>query len=83
MTDQPEDIQYHGADQHYGRWSGERLTHTVWPTKYMVGTGELTRGFTFYGPFKTVDVANEWARLNLKASTEHHVHKLVDVRNGA
>jgi len=65
-----------------GRWPGGRLTHTVFPIKYMVGTGELTRGFTFYGPFKTGDDANEWARLNLKTSTEYHVHKLVDVRTG-
>ena len=75
-------IQYHGAQT--GRWpSTAKRTHTVYPTKYVVVTGTLDEGFTFYGSFTTAILASDWADLNLKREVEHRVLPLNDVRNGS
>jgi len=60
-------IQYRGIETN--RWSGGRVTHTVYPIKYMVATGDLVSGFYFYGPFETVDKADQWATRNLEVGT--------------
>ena len=71
-------VTVHGATT--GRWRGDgRVNHTVYPIKYMVVTGELTTGFTFYGPFDTLDKAGQWATVNLRAGTFHRVHNMYDV----
>lgn len=76
-------------DRHYGtttgRWSGRggRATHTVYSTKYLLVTGELTTGFQFYGPFNSVAAAGQWATANLTAGTSHRVHNMFDVRDDA
>jgi hypothetical protein len=65
-----------------GRWSGKggRTSHTVYPIKYLLVTGDLTTGFQFYGPFATVASAGQWATRNLKPGTPHRVHNMYDVR---
>lgn len=71
-----------------GRWTetegggsnGGRRTHTVYPTKHLLVTGELTTGFKFYGPFDTVEKAGRWATDNLKEGEFHRVHNMYDVR---
>ena len=74
-------IKPHGAET--GRWRSDgRVKHTVYPIKYMVVTGELTTGFTFYGPFDTMDKAGQWATANLRAGTFHRVHTMYDVGGG-
>jgi len=67
--------------QRRGTNLGGRVSHTVYPIKYMVVTGELTTGFTFYGPFETINKAGQWATTNLKSGTFHRVHNMYDVRN--
>jgi len=68
----------HGAQT--GRWRSDgRATHTVYPIKYMVVTGELTSGFIFYGPFDSMDVARQWAGSNLRTDTFYRVHNMHDV----
>lgn len=76
-------IQYYGVAT--GRWPQRigRTTHTVFPIKHMLVTGELTTGFQFYGPFDTVFAAGQWATKNLKPGTPHRVHNMYDVRNGS
>jgi hypothetical protein len=34
------------------------------PTRYLVATGDLAEGYTFYGPFDTEDEAKQWAEAN-------------------
>lgn len=58
---------------------GGRVTHTVYPTKYMVVTGELTTGFQFYGMFDNAAVAGRWATLNIKGNAPYRVHNMHDV----
>lgn len=60
---------------------GGRRTHTVYPTKYLLVTGELTTGFDFYGPFDSVEKAGRWATDNLKAGEFHRVHNMHEVRD--
>ena len=68
----------HGAGT--GRWRGDgRVTSTVYPIKYMVVLGDMERGFTFYGPFVTIDRAHKWAILNLRTGTPHDIHRMYDV----
>lgn len=66
-----------------GRWPGMngRATHTVYPVKYMVAVGDLTKGFQFYGPFTEDKYAARWAYNNLKRGTTYQVHSLFDVRD--
>ena len=33
---------------------------------FVVVVGDLVKGFTFYGPFSTMDSATEWARHSVK-----------------
>lgn len=63
-----------------GESNGGRRTHTVYPTKHLLVTGELTTGFEFYGPFDTVEKAGRWATDNLKKGEFHRVHNMHDVR---
>ncbi len=74
-------VQRHGTMT--SRWPGRggRVTHTVFPVKHMVVTGELTTGFRFYGPFDTLTAAGRWATANLKPGTPHRVHDMFDVRD--
>ena len=60
-----------------------RVTHTVYPVKYMVAVGGLTTGFAFYGPFDTDERAATWARhnINFKHSTSYQVYPMFDVRD--
>lgn len=58
-----------------------RRTHTIYPTKYLLVTGELTTGFDFYGPFDSVEKAGRWATDNLKAGEFHRVHNMYEVRD--
>jgi len=65
-----------------GRLSGGRVKHTIYPVKYMVVTGDLTTGFQFYGPFDTVEKAEEWAAHGLKVGV-WNLLQLFNVRDGA
>lgn len=53
-----------------------RTTHTMYPVKHILVTGELTTGFQFYGPFDTVAEAGQWATYNLRPGTAHRVHDM-------
>ena len=57
-----------------------RKSRTVLKDAFVLITGELTLGFTFYGPFDTRVAAGEWAQANLKAGVFHRVHAMQDVR---
>lgn len=83
---QPEGIQYHGVTT--GRFPPSKLnfgrvTHTVYPVRYMVAVGDLSGGFQFYGPFTEVTSAARWIYNNLKRGTESRVYSLFDVREDA
>lgn len=69
----PPEIRHH-------RFRTGRTSHTVYPVKYLLVTGELTTGFQFYGPFDSVAAAGQWATVNLKPGTPHRVHNMSDVR---
>ncbi len=75
-------IQIHGSQTgRFPRRDG-RETNTIYPVRYMVVTGELPTGFTFYGPFETTARADQWATINLKAGAFYRVHNMFDVRDG-
>jgi hypothetical protein len=79
-------IQYHGVTT--GRFPPSKLnfgrvTHTVYPVKYMVVVGTLGQGFDFYGPFNTAEKATAWARHNLHIGVSVTVEKFHDVREDA
>ncbi len=58
----------------------ERKSHTTLKTSYLLVTGELSRGFTFYGPFNTPADAGKWAAGNLKKDVFYLLHDLQNVR---
>lgn len=74
---QEEPVQVHVPTT--GRRSGGRTSHTVYPVKHLLVTGELTTGFQFYGPFDSVAAAGQWATDHLKPGTPHRVHDMFDV----
>jgi hypothetical protein len=43
-------------------------------------TGEMTTGYTFFGPFKGLAAARQWAIDNLKDSTVYRVHDIHRVK---
>lgn len=61
-----------------GRWSDcpSRVSHTVYPVKYMVVTGTLGAGFEFYGPFDDIAATDSWVRRNLKTQTSVRIERL-------
>jgi len=65
----------------HGQGTDGRKTHTVYPLKYIVVTGELTTGFQFYGPFESVAKAGQWATSQLKVGDFYRVHNLHEVRD--
>ncbi len=73
------------ASMKTGRWSSKagRSTHTVYPVKFLVTTGSLESGFTFYGPFDHPTTAREWARTNLMMDTPFSVFNLQNVGDTA
>ena len=80
------DMQYHGTVT--GRLPPSKLnfgrvTHTVYPVKYMVAVGGLSMGFQFYGPFTEDKFAARWADTNLKRGTEYRVYSIFDVGKDA
>lgn len=60
-----------------------RETHTVYPIKYMVAVGGLSKGFQFYGPFTEDKFAARWIYNNLKRGTESRIYSIFDVREDA
>ena len=58
----------------------ERKSHTIVKTSYLIVTGGLIGGFTFYGPFDKPSDTVKWALDNLKSGVPYHVHQLQDVR---
>lgn len=58
----------------------ERKSHTMLKTSYILVTGELTLGFTFYGPFDDPAKAGQWAAKNLKNGVFYRTHQLQDIR---
>lgn len=74
-------VQAHGTVTDRGLGTSGLSSHTVYPVKYMVATGNLTTGFDFYGPFATMVAANLWVTANLKVGTSIRVHAIFDVRD--
>lgn len=80
------DLQYHGTTT--GRFPPSkmnfgRVTHTVYPVRYMVAVGSLSKGFQFYGPFTEDKGAARWGYNNIKRGVEYRVHPIFDVREDA
>ncbi len=73
-----EDIMVHGTTT--GRWPAALKTHVSYPVKYLLVTGSLTTGFTFYGPFGTPHAASSWAEANIKAGEFCNVIDMKEVR---
>ena len=77
-----EDIQAHGVKT--GRWPTSCVplkTHISYPVKYLLATGELTTGFTSYGPFDGSRKAYQWAEANLKVGEYCRVVTMNEVRS--
>ena len=79
-------MQYHGVTT--GRFPPSKLgfgrvTHTVYPVKYMVAVGDLTQGFQFYGPFTEDKFAARWVHNNFQRGIEYRVYSIFDVREDA
>lgn len=78
----PRNVNVHGTTT--GRWRGVapgRKSHTVYPVKFLVTTGSLETGFTFYGPFDHPTTAREWAKENLTEDTSFSVYNLQNVKD--
>ena len=80
------DIQHHGTMT--GRFPPSKLgfgrvSHTVYPVKYMVAVGDLSKGFQFYGPFTEDKFAARWAYNNFQRGTDYRVYPIFDVREDA
>jgi len=58
-------------------------THIVYRPSYIVVTGNLSAGFSFYGPFDGILKAEKWVEENLKAGEWWQVHIMSNVRFGA
>ena len=43
------------------------MSHIVYPTRYVVVSGNIAEGFKFYGPFDDKVSASHWAIQNLKS----------------
>ena len=55
----------------------DRSSHTVFRKMYQVSTGSISCGFTFYGMFKDVTSAHDWALKNLPSQyTVHYINKV-------
>ena len=72
-------INYTGKHSQTTPTNGVRLSHNVYPTKYMVVTGDLEKGFQFYGLFISEDAAREWVNFALALNASYSVQPFSDV----
>ncbi len=69
-------------EQDVGESSSDRRTHTVYPVKCLLVTGDLMSGFKFYGSFDSKEKARQWAGDHLRKEAPYLLHDILDVRKG-
>ena len=55
--------------------------NTMYPKLYLISEGNLMRGYTFHGPFKTHDGAWAWAINNMHVGSVIKIIEMFDVKD--